>query len=124
MDDPAPDHHGDEKRGRDGEIHDGCADGRERHGEAWKVDLRDQAFRVDKAVPGIGHGGGEERPGKHSGVDEDRVTRRRDVGHAAEENGEDDHHHGRLQDGPGGAEDRLLVPDLDVAPDQESTAVP
>ena len=36
-----------------------------------------------------------------------------------EEDGEDDHHHGRLQHGPGDAESGLLVADLDVAPGEE-----
>ena len=40
-------------------------------------------------------------------------------GHAAEEDAEDDHLRERLQHGPGGAEDGLLVADFDVAPDEE-----
>ena len=38
---------------------------------------------------------------------------------APEEEGEDDHQHGRLQNGPGHAEDRLLVAHLHVAPGEE-----
>ncbi len=42
------------------------------------------------------------------------------AGHPAEKNREHDHHQQRLKHGPGGAQQRLLVTNFDIAPDQKT----
>ena len=64
---------------------------------------------------------GEEGPGHQRGESENWIRNavRRDLGEPAEEKTEDYHREKRLNDGPGGAQRRLFVPDLYVAPDEE-----
>ena len=76
---------------------------------------------VDQALPGLGDPAGEERPGDQPGEDEDRVRDALggDAREPPEDHREDEHRQERLEHGPGHAQDRLLVADLDVAPDEE-----
>src|SRR5438874_2273659 len=68
----------------------------------------------------------EELPREQGAIDEDGIwkTVGRYLSQLPEEDAEDDHRKQRLDDGPGRSEDRLLVADLDVAPDQEVHELP
>ncbi len=116
-----PEHHANEDGAGEAEIDDGGSDGGEGDGEAREVDFGDEAFGADDGVSGGGDGGGEEGPGEEAGVDEDGVGDATGFhfGHPAKEDGEDDHVHEGLEDGPGGAEEGLFVADFDIAPDEE-----
>ena len=86
-----------------------------------KVDLLDEVRRADEAVRRLAEPEREEGPGQQAGEREQRIRKpvRADVREPPEEDREDDHRQQRLQNGPGDAEQRLLVAHLDVAPDQE-----
>ena len=77
---------------------------------------------ADQALAGRGERRGEEHPGEHGGEDHEGIGRGAfggQPGHLAEDHGHDDHRQERLDDGPGDADDGLLVADGDVAPGED-----
>ncbi len=106
---------------REHEIDDAGQDRGDRHGEARKVDLRDQARAAHEAVGGLVHRVGKQRPRHERGICEHWIGKavRGHPGQMAEKDGEDHHREERLDDRPGRAEHRLLVADLDVTPDEK-----
>src|SRR5713226_7715885 len=63
----------------------------------------------------------EQLPRQQRAVSKNRIRKAvgRDAGQIAKEQTEDHHHEERLNDGPRGAQYRLLVAHLDVAPNQK-----
>ena len=114
-------HHDHEHAAGDQEVDQPGPDRRDRDDQPGEVDLGDQPLAPDDALAGAADRVGEERPGQQPGEHEQRVGQatRRHACQPPEEQAEDDHRHQGLQNGPGGAEDRLLVPDLHVPPRQE-----
>src|SRR5207249_3802550 len=82
---------------------------------------------ADEADARLADGGSKKDPRQQGSVDEDREGDIGVLSHAAqlaEEDGEDDHRHDRLDDGPGRAQHGLLVADLNVAPYEEAQQFP
>ena len=102
----------------------GDDDARERNDESRKVDLADQVGVGDEPGGAAAQGFGEVGPRQHGGEREHRIGQavRGKAREDAEDDGEDEHREQRLHDRPGHAERGLLVADLHVAPDQDSTA--
>ena len=96
-------------------------DGGGRHEQPREVDLGQDVLLADQALPALAHAGGEERPRQQPGEDEHRIGQAlgRDLREPPEDDREDEHRQQGLEHRPGHAEHRLLVADLDVAPDQE-----
>ena len=110
-----------EQHERDREVHEPGEHRRERDREPREVDLRDQVPAADDARGRFVEAEGKEGPRHEAREIEDRVREpvRRHPGEPPEEQAEDEHGEQRLQHGPRHAERRLLVPDLDVTPDEE-----
>ena len=110
----------------DEEVEQAGAGGADGDAHAREVDLGDQVLVADHALGGRADGVGEKGPGQKAGKDKQRVGdgRIRLGCHPRQEQREHRHGRQRLQDGPGGAENRLLVTDLDVAPDEEIQQFP
>ncbi len=113
-------HHREQQRG-DREVDQPGQDRRGRDQRPREVDLGDQGHVPDQADAGLAKSAGEIGPGQEPRVVEDRVgqTVVWQLGHFAEQQREHDHRHERLQNRPVRPEHRLLVTDLDVAPDEE-----
>ena len=111
---------------RDAEVDEAGEHGRNRDDEPREVDLLDEIRRADEAARRTGSGPGRRRSTEAGREGEDRVREAvgADAGELAEEDREDDHRHQRLEDRPRDSEGRLLVPDLDVAPDEEVEQLP
>ena len=107
----------------DGEVDHRRGHRRERDDQAREeVDLPGQRIlAAAHALAGRGDRIGKKKPGQQAGEDEQRIgsSSRRHLGNTTEEQAEDHHRGERLQDRPRGAEDRLLVANLDVAPGEE-----
>ncbi len=89
--------------------------------QARKVDLRDQVLVGDESVASLGERGGEDLPGQqaHEHKQGIRNIAGEHVEQTAEDQTEQCHHQDGLQDDLRGAERGLLVPHLDIAPDEE-----
>ena len=97
-------------------------DGRERHDEPGKINLRDEVGVGHEAAAGVGEGRGEKLPGQQSAQHEQRVGRVAGghAGELAEDEGEHRQGDGGLDQRPDDAEHGLLVAHLDVAPGEEA----
>ena len=75
---------------------------------------------VDRVIPSL------KTPGQQRRKREERVRNAlaRDLGESSKDDRKDHHREERLDYGPGDTEARLLVPDLNVSPDEEVRAVP
>ncbi len=85
------------------------------------MNLRDQTLIRHEASARVRQASGEEVPRQESCVGENRIWNftggySRQL---TEEKGEDDHHEYGLDHSPGYSQDRLLVADLDIPPDEE-----
>src|SRR5262249_6923888 len=91
-----------------------------------EIHLLDEVRAADEAVGGLAESLGEEGPGDERCEGEYRIRHAigGDLGEPTEEDTEDDHGHKGLNDGPGSPEHGLLVPNLDVAPDEEVQQLP
>ena len=111
-----------EQAAGDGQVEEADADGAQRQDQPREVDLGDEPLVRHHAVAGRGHGVAEERPGHHAGEDEQRVVLD-PLGQAATPGPGTSRTRPSMasgcDDGPGQAEGRLLVADLDVTPGQE-----
>ena len=81
---------------------------------------------VHKAAGGTAESGGKIIPGKESAEAEYGIRNiiRGDFRQASKDNRKDQHGGYRLNDGPGGSEDRLFISYLNVAPCQEVEKFP
>ena len=91
-----------------------------------KIDLGHQLLLVYQTERGLGKPLREQRPGDQAREDEHGVREALggDLGESAEDEREDRHQYQGLNDRPGAAQNRLLVPHRDVAPDQEPEQFP
>src|SRR5215213_5225145 len=119
--DAVPRHHPDEQQECDGEVDQACEHGRKRNRESRKIHFRDQLPAADNARGRFIDTEGEEGPRHEPRQIEDRVGKaiRCHPGEPPEEEAEHEHGEQRLQHSPRHPECRLLVPDLDVTPDEE-----
>ena len=106
---------------RDGEVDERRDDRRHRNEQPREIHLRDDVLVAAERRAAAAQRRREVGPRHERRQREDRVGQAvgRHLRQLAEEDREDDHRHQRLDDRPGGAEHRLLVADLDVAPDEE-----
>ncbi|HSU65293.1 MAG TPA: hypothetical protein VLJ39_00350 [Tepidisphaeraceae bacterium] len=121
-----PDHEADHEDQRDGHVQQRAADDGTRDVQSREVNLGEQVLLAEQRHPAGVQCGREELPGEQGGKDEHRILRSPDRPEAAFESGrvsehhrEQDHVEQRLQHDPARPEDRLLISDLDVAPDEE-----
>ena len=94
----------------------------ERHDQAREVDLADQVGVADHAARGVAEHRREQGPRQQAGEDHQRVGRprfARQLGDVAEHDREDHHGQERPDEGPGDADDGLLVAHRDVAPGED-----
>jgi len=86
-------------------------DNRQGDHQAGKVDLAEEVGIGDENGGGSGYTGGEIAPGQHAAEVEKHAGQAigRDLGDLAEDDGEHEGHHERLDDEPSRAEDGLLV---------------
>ena len=89
--------------------------------EAREIDLGDHVAAGDHRAAGNAQRSGEELPGQHGGIGEDRVRHAigGHLGKIAKEDGENHHGHERFEDRPQDAEHRLLVTHFQIAPGEE-----
>ncbi len=102
---------------RHGQVHEHGIDLGQREDHAWEVDFLDHVLVGDHAAGGLGEGLAEGGPGEHAGEgdEEGRQAGGGQLSHDAEDEGEDARAHEGLDDDPGGAEEGLLVAELDIA---------
>ena len=114
-------HHGDQQDEGDCKVHQACQQAGDRHQETGEIHLCDEVCIANQAVAGFRQRKGEQLPWKQSAVGENRIWHpiRRHLGKPPEDYAEDHHGHKRLKKSPSGAEGRLLVSDLDIAPAEE-----
>ena len=105
----------------DGEIDEAGKDGRDGKNQAGEIDFGDDALIFDDDVGGSLEGSGEVSPRDEGSEIENGIgeAERGEFGEAPEEQSENEHGEERLEDNPGDANGRLLVADLDVAPNEE-----
>src|SRR5216683_3071888 len=105
----------------DGEVHQAGKSGGNGKNEAREINFGDEGLAVHDDVGGHLEGVGEVGPGDESGEIKNGIGEAvgRELGEAAEKEGEDEHVEDGLENDPQDADDGLFVADFDVAPDEE-----
>jgi hypothetical protein len=122
-----PDHHADKNDKTDQKIDECDYHGGSGNDKPGKIDLADEVGVIDQTARSFREGGRKKGPRQHAGEDHESVRSRSfsgEFGHFTEDDGENDHRQKWPDQRPSDANDRLFVPDGNIAPSQYPKQLP